>query len=146
MIIGEYQSKIGEKKRVSLPKKLRDELGDQLILTRGYENCLVLVNKDMWKIVAKDVIGGSFINSNIRETSRFLVGSATEVQPDIQGRFVIPQSLFEHGKFLEEIVFVGLVNWVEIWDKEEWEKKLSALQSRGSEIADEISKMSQNTK
>jgi MraZ protein len=141
MIIGEYQSKIGDKKRIALPKKMRDEIGNQLILTRGYENCLVLVNRKMWETVAKEVINGSFINSNIRETSRFLVGSAVEVEPDIQGRFVIPQALFEHGKFNEEVVFIGLVNWIEIWDKEQWDKKLKQLQAKSSEIANEISKM-----
>ena len=141
MIIGEYQSKIGEKKRIALPKKMRDEIGNQLILTRGYENCLVLVNKKMWETVASEVMNGSFINSKIRETSRFLVGSAIEVDPDIQGRFVIPQALFEHGKFDEDIVFIGLINWIEIWDKDEWNKKLKQLQAKSSEIADELSKM-----
>ncbi|MCK9368372.1 division/cell wall cluster transcriptional repressor MraZ [Candidatus Dojkabacteria bacterium] len=141
MIIGEYQSKIGDKKRIALPKKMRDEIGNQLILTRGYENCLVLVNRKMWETVASEVMNGSFINSNIRETSRFLVGSAIEVEPDIQGRFVIPQALFEHGKFNEDIVFIGLVNWIEIWDKTQWDKKLKQLQLKSSEIADEISKM-----
>ena len=141
MIIGEYQSKIGDKKRIALPKKMRDEIGNQLILTRGYENCLVLVNKMMWETVAKEVINGSFINKSIRETSRFLVGSAVEVEPDIQGRFVIPQALFEHGKFNEEVVFIGLVNWIEIWDKQEWDKKLKQLQAKSSEIADELTKM-----
>ena len=143
MIIGEYQSKIGDKKRIALPKKMRDEIGNQLILTRGYENCLVLVNRKMWETVAKEVMNGSFINSNIRETSRFLVGSAVEVEHDIQGRFVIPQSLFEHGKFSEDIVFIGLVNWIEIWDKDAWDKKLKQLQAKSSEIADELTKMNQ---
>ena len=86
MIIGEYQSKIGEKKRVSLPKRFRDELGEEIILTRGYENSLILVNKGMWEKIAEDVINGSFINKNIRDTSRFLIGSATEVSLDKLGR------------------------------------------------------------
>jgi len=47
MLIGEYRSKVGEKKRVSLPKKFREELGEDLILTRGYEDALVIVNKSM---------------------------------------------------------------------------------------------------
>lgn len=87
MIIGEYRSKIAEKKRVSLPKKFRDELGDEIILTRGYEDSLIIVNKDMWSRVAQEVIDGSFINKNIRDTSRFLVGGATEITIDKQGGF-----------------------------------------------------------
>lgn len=139
MIVGEYQNRIGDKKRVALPKKFREEIGNKLILTRGYENCLVLVNPRMWESIAKEVINGSFINKNIRETSRFLVGSACEIELDEQGRFVIPTPLFNHSKLKEEVVFLGLVNWIEIWSKEEWEKKLNQLEKDSSKIADEIS-------
>ena len=141
MIIGEYRSRIGEKKRVALPKKLRKELGDNLILTRGYENSLVLVNKEMWSNVASEVTNGSFINSKIRDTSRFLVGSAVEITTDSQGRFVVPQALYEHAELESDVVFIGLVNWVEIWDRKKWEARVAYLQENGEEIAQEISKM-----
>lgn len=141
MLIGEYRSKTGEKKRVSLPKKFREELGENLILTRGYENALILVNKDMWQNVAKEVMEGSFINKNIRDTSRFLVGGAKEIETDSQGRFVIPQALVEHAQISNEVVFIGLINWIEIWDKEKWNERLQYLKENGEQIADEISKM-----
>ena len=143
MIIGEYRSKIEEKKRVSLPKKFRDELGEEIILTRGYEDSLILVNKGMWEKVASEVINGSFINKNIRDTSRFLVGGATEVNIDKQGRFLIPEALFEHADLKKEIVFIGLVNWIEIWDREKWEERLKYLKENGDEIAQEISKLNE---
>ena len=143
MLIGEYRSKISEKKRVSLPKKFRKELGENLILTRGYENALILVNRNMWEIVAKEVMNGSFINKNIRDTSRFLVGSAKEIETDSQGRFVIPEALCEHADLSsDEVVFIGLVNWVEVWSKEKWIKRLDYLKEHGEEIATELSKMS----
>jgi MraZ protein len=143
MIIGEYKSKVGEKKRVSLPKKFRDELGEEIILTRGYENSLILVNKGMWEKVGKEVINGSFINKNIRDTSRFLIGGAKEIITDSQGRFIIPETLFEHAQLKDEIVFIGLVNWIEIWDRDQWEKRLTYLRENGDEIAQEINKMNE---
>ena len=144
MLIGEYRSTIGEKKRVSLPKKFREELGEDLILTRGYEQALIVVNEKMWKKVATEVMNGSFINKDIRDTSRFLVGGAKEIKTDSQGRFVIPESLFEHATLKKEVVFIGLINWIEIWDKEKWQERLTYLQEHGEDIAQEISKMSQN--
>lgn len=147
MIIGEFTSKITDKKRVAIPKKFREELGANLILTRGYENALVLVNKGMWEKIAGEVMNGSFINKDIRDTSRFLVGSAIETDPDIQGRIVIPQSLFEHGKLGKknsgnEVVFIGLVNWVEIWSKELWQERLKYLETNSDEIAEQLSSLS----
>lgn len=145
MIIGEYKSKVGEKKRVSLPKKFREEIGEDLILTRGYENALVLVNKKMWEKVAQEVMNGSFTNKDIRDTSRFLVGGAKEIDLDSQGRFIIPQSLFDHAKLKTNILFIGLVNWVEIWDEEQWLERVEYLQKNGDEIAQEISKMNERS-
>jgi MraZ protein len=141
MLIGEYHGKLSNKKRTSLPKKFRNELGENIILTRGYEDALILVNQDMWQKIAQDVINGSFINKNIRDTSRFLVGSATEVQTDKQGRFIIPQALFDHAQLKEDIVFIGLVNWVEVWDKNMWQARLEYLKKNGDEIAQELTKM-----
>ncbi len=141
MIIGEYHSKIGDKKRVSLPKKFRDELGEEIILTRGYEDSLILVNKGMWEQIAKDVIDGSFINKNIRDTSRFLIGSATQISIDKLGRFLIPEALFNHANLNKDIVFIGLVNWIEVWDKEKWQERVEYLKTHGDEIAQEINKM-----
>lgn len=141
MLIGEYKSKLGEKKRVSLPKKFRDELGQNLILTRGYENALIIVNEELWKKVATEVMDGSFINKDIRDTSRYLVGGAKEINLDDQGRFVIPESLLEHASIQKDVVFIGLINWVEIWDKDMWQERLEYLKEHGEEIAQEINKM-----
>ncbi len=141
MIIGEYRSTVGDKKRVSLPKKFRDELGGNIILTRGYEDSLILVNKQMWEKVASEVVNGSFINKNIRDTNRFLVGGAVEIDTDKVGRFIIPEALFEHAGLKKDVVFIGLINWIEIWDKEKWENKLKYLKENGEGIANEISKM-----
>jgi MraZ protein len=141
MLIGEYTGKVGEKKRVSLPSKFRDELGDEIILTRGYEDALIVVNKKLWESIASEVMNGSFIDKNIRDTSRFLVGGAKEIELDTQGRFVIPQALFEHADLDDEVVFIGLVNWIEIWNKKKWEERLEYLKENSDKIASEISKM-----
>ncbi len=141
MLIGEYQNKVGDRKRIALPKKLRDELGGDLILTRGYENSLVIVNKHLWENLSKDIISGSFINTDIRDTSRFLIGSATEIELDDQGRFVLPQALFDYAQLKDDVVFIGLVNWVEVWSKELWEKRMDYLSKHGSEIAQKLSEL-----
>lgn len=140
MIIGEYYSKLTNKKRVAMPKKFREQLGDELILTRGYENSLVLVDQTMWKRISSDIENGSFINSSIRNTTRFLIGGAVEVIPDQQGRFVIPDPLYNYASMKQpgEIVFVGLINWIEIWELDLWNSKLAELAKDSAKIADEL--------
>lgn len=144
MLIGEYTNRLGEKNRISLPKKFREQLGENLILTRGYEQALIVVNEELWKKVATEVMNGSFINKDIRDTSRFLVGGAKEITLDTQGRFVIPENLLEHADIKNDVVFIGLFNWIEIWDKEKWQERLKYLKEHGEEIAQEISNMKNN--
>lgn len=141
MIIGEYRNKITVGKRTALPKKFREQLGENLILTRGYENSLVIVDKDKWEKIAGEILNGSFINSSIRDTSRFLIGSATELELDNQGRFIIPTPLFDYAQLSEDIVFIGLVNWVEVWSTQLWEKRLEYLDNNSAQIADQLSNM-----
>ena len=140
MLIGEYKSKVGAKKRVIIPKNFRKELGNDLILTRGYEKSLIIVNKKQWDNIAKDIINAPFTSKSVRDTTRFLVGGAVEINLDNQGRFVIPNSLFNYANFQKDCVFIGLVNWIEIWATEEWKKRLDYLNKHADLIADELNK------
>jgi len=138
MLIGEYTVKLGDKKRLAIPKKFREEQGTKLIITKGYENSLVIVNQIQWGQIAGEVTNGSFISKDIRETTRFLVGSANELEFDEQGRFVVPTSLLEYAGLGSEVVFVGLINWVEVWDKKKWEEKNQYLLKHNEEIAERL--------
>ena len=138
MLIGEYTVKLGDKKRLAIPKKFRVEQGTKLIITKGYENSLVIVNQIQWGQIAGEVTNGSFISKDIRETTRFLVGSANELEFDEQGRFVVPTSLLEYAGLGSEVVFVGLINWVEVWDKKKWEEKNQYLLKHNEEIAERL--------
>ena len=90
MIIGEYQQKLGDKNRIAFPKKFREELGNRLIMTKGYEGCLVIMSPAQWEEMVSDAVSGPFVSGLVRDTSRFLLASATEIELDSQGRFVVP--------------------------------------------------------
>lgn len=141
MLIGEYQTKLGERNRIALPVKFRKELGGELIVTRGYEKCLVLVTQDQFKDLTKALVAKEFTLSKLRDTSRFLVGGASEVECDEQGRFVLPKNLVDYAGMGKEVVFVGLINWVEVWDLESWNERLNYLKDNSADIADKLSEM-----
>src|SRR5690606_9903885 len=128
MLLGEVVYKVGQKHRLALPKKFRTELGDALVMTRGFEGCLVIVSNVQWQTLMSQVEQGSFLAIHAREAARFLFGGASEVTTDSQGRFIVPQSLYEHAKLRDEVVFVGLGRWVEVWDKQGWDAQVERLQ------------------
>ena len=74
----------------------------------------------------------------IRDTTRFLVGSAHEIDLDKQGRFVLPQSLKSFSKVNDEVVFLGLMRWIEIWDKNKWLNQKQMIGENSSEIANRL--------
>jgi len=138
MIIGQYKSKVGVKKRVAFPKKFRDEMGENLIVTNGYEGCLVIVDQDRWAKITKEVTGGTFVDKKIRDSGRFLLGGAHEVELDVQGRFVVPDGLFGFAGISNEIVFLGLVNWVEGWSVDRWKDHQEYVSENSEMIAQDI--------
>ena len=138
MLIGEFQTKLGEKNRSAAPKKFREEIGGSCVVTQGYEKCLVMVSLQQWESLIKELDSKPFTDSVLRDTARFLIGGATEVEMDSQGRFVIPQNLREYAGLKEELVFLGLYRWVEIWDKAKWLERKNYLHEHSADIAEKL--------
>lgn len=141
MLIGEYESKLGEKNRVAVPKKFRSELKGNVIITRGYENCLILVDTDRWKELVKSLEIRPLLSASVRDLKRFLVGGAYEVDFDNQGRFVLSQALIEFASLSNEVVFVGIENWIEIWSKDKWLEKITKLATEVEDIAERLTNL-----
>lgn len=136
MLLGQYDAKVGAKSRIAMPKKFREILGDSIIITLGYENSLVIVSEKGWKALLEGTEGRPFIQKETRETQRFLLGGASDVKLDSKGRFIIPAYLRNFAKIKDEVVFLGLWRYVEMWDKNRWE----TYQSNLSENIDKIAK------
>ena len=93
MLLGQYEARIDSKGRTSFPKKFREALGDKLIITLGYENSLIVVSEKNWKALLEGTEGRPFIHAETRETQRFLLGGAHNVELDSKGRFILPRYL-----------------------------------------------------
>jgi MraZ protein len=139
MLIGQFESKIGEKHQAALPKKFRDVLGEKLIITKGFENCLIIVSEENWKTLLEGTEGRPFTNKSARELQRFLLGNATDVELDSKGRFVLPEYLRKFASIDNEIIFAGIQRFVEVWDKKHWEEHQKELTKDIGFIAEKLS-------
>lgn len=136
MLIGNYRSKLDlVKGRTALPKKFRQLLGEKVIITAGYENSLMIVSLKAWEKVVGEIINKPFISSSARETDRFLLGSAFEIELDHQGRLIIPATLRQYAQLGQEIVFVGVGNRVEVWGQTAWDNHQQYLDENIEKIA-----------
>lgn len=138
MLIGEYLVHLGEKNRIAVPKKIRDNLSGQTIVTRGYERCLLLVDAQRWKSLIEEINKNPLLSINVRDTKRYLVGGAAEVEVDSQGRFVLPESLKDFSGINEKVIFLGVGEWVEVWSEERWKEKLELLSQNVSDLAERL--------
>ena len=141
MLIGEHVYKVGDKNRVALPKDFREEIGSIIVVTRGYEGCLVVVSPSQWEGLIAEAASGPFVSGPVRDTSRFLLGGAAEIELDEQGRFVLPKSLVDYAGIGNEVCFLGLGRWIEIWDKSSWEERKGFLSKEAGGIAEKLSSL-----
>ena len=124
MLIGQYLVKLTDKGRLALPSKFKKILGNEIIVAKWYEGCIVIVDSHKWQGLLNKLTGNAeHITESVRDTDRFLLGSAFEVELDAQGRFVVPKTLRRYANIQREAVFLGLGDRVEILDEKTWSEK-----------------------
>lgn len=116
MFMGQYDHSIDAKGRIIIPAKYREDLGETFVVTRGLDGCLFLYPQTEWQIFV-DKLKVLPSSQNTRKIQRQFLSKAMEVVTDKQGRILIPSMLREAAALDKEVVFVGMMNRVEVWDK-----------------------------
>ena len=121
MFMGEFSHTIDSKGRLIIPAKFREELGEQCVITRGFDNCLAVYTQESWNHISSALATQSTTKTQIRALQRFYFGSAAELDFDKQGRVLVPGSLRKHAELEKDVVLVGANNHIEIWSRKKWE-------------------------
>ncbi|MDI9508346.1 MAG: division/cell wall cluster transcriptional repressor MraZ [Clostridiales bacterium] len=121
MFMGEYNHTIDTKGRLIIPSKFREDLGEEFVITQGLDGCLFAYPNSEWQTFIEKLktLPGT---KEARQLQRYFMAGAAECQVDKQGRILIPIRLRESANLEKDIVFVGVLNKIEIWDKERWDK------------------------
>ena len=117
---GEYEYSLDQKSRLIIPARFRKSLGEEnnktFVLTRGLDHCLTLYPLNEWNNVELQLGQLSTIKEKNRNFIRNVVRYATYLKYDGQGRVAIPSSLLNHAKVKKEVVLIGMIKKIEIWD------------------------------
>ena len=116
MFMGQYEHTIDAKGRTIIPAKYREGLGETFIITRGLDGCLYLYPSDAWQEFADKLQSLPSTLQN-RKIKRQFLSKAMEVSLDKQGRILVPALHREMADLEKDVVFVGMMNRVELWDK-----------------------------
>jgi MraZ protein len=138
-LIGQYEVKLTEKGRLALPVGYRKIVGNKAFIARWYEGCLVIVSSGSWDALLERVTAKSaHLTQAVRDTDRFILGSAFEIELDEQGRFVVPKLLREYAQLSGNVTFLGLGDRIEIWDSNAWNKREKIIYDSASALLERI--------
>lgn len=140
MFYGEFDYKIDEKGRLPVPPKFRSPFKEGIVLTSGAEKCITVYTVAEWKKLSTTITNSPLARSKMRRLNRALFATAFSTLIDGQGRIAIPAPLREHAQITDDVVFVGVNTYLEIWGKAPWEEEKAAIQEQSWQIIESLEK------
>lgn len=137
MFMGEYHQKIDDKGRLTIPAKIRYELGDNFIVTRGLDGCLFVYKNERWE----KIINHYQELPNIKEARnfmRFFLSGANPQTFDKQGRINISSPLIKYAGLSKNVIVIGVGDRLEIWSEDNWNKFIENNEDNFSDQADNL--------
>lgn len=127
MFSGEYAHSIDEKGRLTIPARFRAELARGGIITRGFDQNLLIYPQEYWNAITDVASQLSLTKPEDRLLWRVIYAGATDCQPDGQGRVIVPQYLRDYAGIGTEVVVVGIGKYIEVWSAEAWRGQLEII-------------------
>ena len=141
MLIGEYRHSIDTKRRISVPAKMRKDLGDKFVVTRGLDSCLFVYPMPEWNKLSSKLSELPMGKSSTRNFVRLMLSGASEVELDQLGRVLIPEYLRKYAGLKKNAVIAGVNTRMEIWDAEKWEEFKNKTESNTDELAENLGEL-----
>ncbi|MCI9110499.1 MAG: division/cell wall cluster transcriptional repressor MraZ [Bacilli bacterium] len=143
MFMGEYHHTIDDKGRLTIPSKIRYELGENFVVTRGLDGCLFVYPKNVWDNIVRKYQELPNVK-DARNFMRFFLSGATDTQFDKQGRINIASPLIKYAELKKDCVVIGVGDRLEIWSEDRWNSFIDENEDNLSDIADNLFSASLN--
>lgn len=141
MLIGEYAHSIDTKGRLIMPAKLKEDIGEKFVITKGLDGCLFVYSQVEWKNFEEKLRTFPLTNKDARALIRFFLAGAMECEIDKQGRFLISSNLREFASLEKDVVIIGVLNKIEIWSKDKWLEYSQKENMEADEIAEKMANL-----
>jgi len=133
---------VDAKGRMAMPARYRERLlescGGRLVVTVDRDHCLLVYPLPEWEVIEEKLNALPSLNKQARLLQRLLIGHATELDMDGQGRILLPAMLRDFAGLKKKAVLIGQGKKFEIWDEETWnesqEEWVAAVQADDGEL------------
>lgn len=122
--VGSYSHSLDAKKRVFVPSKFREDLGETFYITRKFDSYLSIYTAEDWDAYIEKI--EKLPESIAAEIQDFILGGAQKCTLDSNGRIIIEDRLLRHAKIDKNVVFVGAGKQIRVWAEELWDERESA--------------------
>ncbi|MCA9958900.1 MAG: division/cell wall cluster transcriptional repressor MraZ [Anaerolineales bacterium] len=129
MFLGEYTHAIDDKGRLTIPAKFRGLLAAGLVVTRGFDQNLMVFSLDEWQNLAQRIAERPLSDEDVRAFRRRVFSGAIDLLPDRQGRILVPPYLREFAGIDGDVVIAGMFNYFELWGVEAWQNVRNSIES-----------------
>lgn len=136
MLIGKYYHKLEPNGRVMIPKDFRQ--AEAFVVTRGLDGSLFLFQAEEFEKEIEKFSARSFTKKINRDFIRLMTNEAQKIAPDKNGRVQLPAYLIASAGFDKDLVFVGSMNRIEIWDQQKYHQYLDKIEAQAEEIAEAL--------
>lgn len=138
MFLGTHTPRLDDKGRLILPAKFREELSAGLVLTKGQERCLYVFPLSEFGRITELLRTAPVTAKTVRDYSRVFFASASDEEPDKQGRITIPPGLREYAGLDRDCVVIGANTRLEIWDATAWANYLDQQEDAFADASEEV--------
>lgn len=130
LFLGEFDHTLDERGRITLPRKIRAELGEQeVILARGFDSCIFGFDKASWEKEAGRQLENPVTDKVARTIRRYMFAAAEKVEVDKLGRILVPALLKEYAGVKAEVSIIGAGDHFEIWERSSWNLEKQKLKN-----------------
>ncbi len=128
LFLGEYDHTLDDRGRVTLPRKIRQEIEErEIVLSRGFDTCIFGFDKASWEREAAKHLDTPVTDEKGRKIRRYMFAGAQKAEIDKLGRILLPAQLKEYASISRDIMVIGAGDHFEIWDAKKWQSYASTL-------------------
>jgi MraZ protein len=139
--IGTYYHTLEDQGRISVPKSFREGLGEGSVVTKGLEGCLFIFGPEEWSKLTTKLTTLPIGQRTGRDFLRLLTYNAAPIEFDSLGRTRIPTPLASSVNIQKEVVFVGTLSRIEVWDKHTYHEYFEQLATRENELVESLAEL-----
>lgn len=139
VLLGEYEQRLDEKNRMTIPARLREHFADGVFLTRSLDQCIEAYDREGWEgYVARNAERLDAYTREGRRMERYLFGAASRLEMDRQGRIALPSALVKHAELDRDVIVAGVRDRLEIWDRDAWHRENANFEGSAGDVAERL--------